>query len=232
MPTRQSSADRAGMQLGRSFWGLWKSSGLSNLADGVLKIALPLVAIRYTQSPTAIAGLAFALTLPWLLFALPSGALVDRLDRRKAMLGANLARCMVLAVLAFAVVLNSGSMWLLYLAAFCIGVAETIYDTSAQSILPTIVGREQLSRANGRLFAVELTANQFIGPPLGGVLVATSAALALLVPGALWIAAIGVLLLVRGTFRIPRTVRTTLRNDIAEGLRLLWHVRCCAPWPC
>ena len=219
------SIDPDSRQLGRSFWRLWTSSGLSNLADGILKIALPLVAIRYTQSPTAIAGLAFALTLPWLLFALPAGALADRLDRRSAMLGANVVRSTLLAVLALAVALDTGSMWLLYLAAFCIGAAETIYDTSAQSILPTIVGREQLSRANGRLFAAEITANQFIGPPLGGILVAGSAALALIVPSALWIAAIGVLLLVRGTFRIPRTVRTTLRTDIAEGLQFLWRIR-------
>jgi MFS family permease len=212
-------------QLGRQFWRLWTSAGLSNLADGVLKIALPLVAIRYTQSPTAIAGLAFALSLPWLLFALPAGALADRLDRRRAMLGANLVRSTLLGILVLAVVLDAGSVGLLYVAAFCIGAAETIYDTSAQSILPKIVGRERLSRANGRLFAAEITANQFIGPPLGGILVAASAAAALIVPSALWIAAIGVLLLVRGTFRIPRTVRTTLRTDIAEGLKFLWHVR-------
>ena len=220
-----SSTEPTTRQLGRQFWRLWTSAGLSNLADGVLKIALPLVAIRYTQSPTAIAGLAFALSLPWLLFALPAGALADRLDRRRAMLGANLVRSTLLGILVLAVALDAGSVGLLYVAAFCIGAAETIYDTSAQSILPKIVGREQLSRANGRLFAAEITANQFIGPPLGGILVAASAAAALIVPSALWIAAIGVLLLVRGTFRIPRTVRTTLRTDIAEGLNFLWHVR-------
>ncbi len=57
--------------LGGGFRLLWTSSGLSNLADGILKVALPLLAIRFTDSPTLIAGLAFALTLPWLLFALP-----------------------------------------------------------------------------------------------------------------------------------------------------------------
>ena len=210
--------------MGRSFWRLWTSSGLSNLADGILKIALPLVAIRYTQSPTAIAGLAFALSLPWLLFALPAGALADRLDRRGAMLGANLVRSTLLGTLALAVALNTGSLGLLYLAAFCIGAAETIYDTSAQSILPKIVGREQLSRANGRLYAAELTANQFIGPPLGGLLVAAGAVAALITPAALWIAAASALLLVRGRFRIGRDARTTLRADISEGLRFLWRV--------
>jgi MFS family permease len=62
---------------------LWASSGLSNLADGIVKVALPLVAIQLTRSPTLIAGMTFAVTLPWLLFALPAGALADRLDRRR-----------------------------------------------------------------------------------------------------------------------------------------------------
>src|SRR5689334_679327 len=167
-----------GTGLGAPFWWLWTSSGISNLADGVLKVALPLVAIRYTDSPTLIAGLTFALTLPWLLFALPAGALADRLDRRRAMLGANLARAALLGALAVAVVLDLGSIWLLYAVALLIGVSETLYDTSAQSILPLVVPRERLSRANGRLYAAELAANQFVGPPLGGVLVSAGVALA------------------------------------------------------
>ncbi len=224
-PDALSSTEPSTLPLGRQFWQLWTSAGLSNLADGVLKIALPLVAIRYTQSPTAIAGLAFALSLPWLLFALPAGALADRVDRRRAMLGANLVRSTLLGTLVVAVALDAGSIGLLYVAAFCIGAAETIYDTSAQSILPKIVGREQLSRANGRLYAAELTANQFIGPPLGGLLVAAGAVAAMITPAALWVAAAGALLLVRGRFRIGRDTRTTLRADISEGLRFLWRVR-------
>ena len=219
-------ASRAGSQpLGAAYWRLWTSSSLSNLADGVVKVALPLVAIRYTDSPTLVAGLAFALTLPWLLFALPAGALADRLDRRRAMLGANAVRAALLVVLALTVMSGVGSIWVLYAVALCIGVAETIYDTSAQSILPQVVPRDRLSRANGRLFAAELTANQFVGPPLGGFLVAAGVAMAFATPAALWVIAIGALLLVRGRFRIERDQRTTMRADIAEGLRFLWRHR-------
>src|SRR5215218_4359717 len=85
--------------LGAAFWRLWTSSALSNLADGIVKIALPLVALRFTDSPTLIAGLAFVLTLPWLLFALPAGALADRLDRRRSMAVANVVRAALLGVL-------------------------------------------------------------------------------------------------------------------------------------
>src|SRR5215207_7108372 len=160
-----------GTGLGTAFWRLWTSSALSNLADGIVKVSLPLVALRFTDSPTLIAGLTFVLTLPWLLFALPAGALADRLDRRRAMLGANTVRTALLAVLALTAIVGVGSIWALYVVALCIGVTETIYDTAAQSILPQVVPRDRLSRANGRLQAAELTANQFIGPPLGGFLV-------------------------------------------------------------
>ncbi|HEX9228462.1 MAG TPA: MFS transporter, partial [Arthrobacter sp.] len=202
---------------------LWTSSGLSNLADGVFKIALPLLAVQLTQSPTLVAGLTVAATLPWLLFALTAGALADRLDRRRLMLWANLSRAMLPAVLAAVILLDLGSIWALYVVALMVGVAETLYDTSAQSILPQVVHRDQLSRANGRLYAVELTANQFVGPPLGGLLVAVGVVAGLAVPAALWLAAVGGLLLVPGTFRIEREQKTTLRFDIGEGLRFLWN---------
>lgn len=209
-------------KLGPAFWWLWGSSSLSNLADGMAKIVLPLIAIGITDSPVLIGGLGVALTAPWLLFALPAGALVDRVDRRRAMLVANTSRAALLAGLALIFVLDLGSMWALYTVAFGIGTAETIYDTSAQSILPQVVQRDQLSRANARLHAAELTANQFIGPPLGGLLVTTGAAISLATPAALWVIALGLLLLLRGTFRVQREGKTLLHSDIAEGLRFLW----------
>ncbi len=211
--------------LGADYWRLWASSGVSNLADGIVKIALPLVAIQFTRSPTLVAGLTVALTLPWLLFALPAGAFADRLDRRRAMLGANGVRTCLLAVLVLAVVLDAGSIWALYAGALCIGIAETIYDTSAQSIVPQVVRRDQLSRANGRLYAAEVAAHQFAGPPLGGLLATVGAAVAFAAPVALWVVAVAALLLVPGPFRIERDQRSTVRADIAEGLRFLWRHR-------
>ncbi|GAB3577315.1 MFS transporter [Leifsonia lichenia] len=210
------------IRLGAPYWKLWTSSALSNLADGVMKVALPLVAIRYTESPALIAGLGFAFTLPWLLFALTAGALADRFDRRRLMLWANTARALLLSVLVVIAILGAGSIWMLYAIALCVGVAETIYDTSSQSILPQLVSRDALSRANGRLYAAELTTNQFVGPPLGGFLVASGIAVAFGAPVLLWVLAIGMLLLVRGRFSTGHTGSTTIRADIAEGLRFLW----------
>ena len=173
------------MSLGPSFWKLLTSSGLSNVADGVLKTALPLVALQYTRSPGLIAALAFVMTLPWLLFALPAGAVTDRIDRRRGMLSANAFRGGLLVVLTLLLALDVGALWMLYVVAFLIWISETIYDTAAQSILPQVVPRSDLPAANARLYSVELTANAFVGPPIGGVLVAVGAALAIGTPAAL-----------------------------------------------
>lgn len=210
---------------GTPFRRLWTSSGLSNLADGAFKVGLPLVAVQTTREPTLVAGLVFALTLPWLVFALPAGALTDRLDRRRTMLWANACRATLLAVLAGAAALGWANIWLLYAVAFAAGVAETLYDTSAQSLLPQLVDRDRLPRANSRLFAVELTANEFVGPPLAGLLVAAGAVVAFTAPAALWLVALVALWSVRGTFKVHREHRTTLRADIAEGLRFLLRHR-------
>ena len=204
------------------FRRLMTASGLSNLADGVLKTAIPLVALRYTTSPAQIAGLTLAITLPWLVVALPAGALVDRWDRRATMLVANSVRAGVLGLVALVAVTGYGSVWWLYAGAILVGTAEVFHDTTAQSILPMIVPRETLQKANGRLYALELTANSFVGPPLGGVVAAAGIAVALGAPAGLWAVAVLVLATLRGTFRVERTTKSSLRADVAEGLHFLW----------
>lgn len=169
-------------RLPRAFWWLWTSSAASNLADGVLKTALPLVALGFTTSPAAVAGLSLALSLPWLVVALPAGALVDRWDRRATLVVADVARAVVVALLTVVTLTGGGSMAALYAAAVLVGVAEVFRDTTAQSVLPQVVGRDALPAANGRLHAAELTTNAFAGPPLGGVLVGVGAAVALGAP--------------------------------------------------
>ncbi len=71
--------------LGREYAKLFAARTFSNLGDGMTLVAGPLLAATLTRDPLQIAGLPFAQRLPWLLFALPGGALVDRLDRRRLM---------------------------------------------------------------------------------------------------------------------------------------------------
>lgn len=209
--------------LGPSFRRLWAASALSNLADGVFQVALPLLAVSLTRSPGPVAGVALAQRLPWLVMALPAGALADRLDRRRTMIRVDVLRVAVMGALAVAVGLDVTNLPGLYVAALVLGVGETLFDTAAQSILPSVVGREHLVPANGRLQAVELTMNQFVGPPLGGLAASATLAAAFAVSSFAHLAAAACLVTMAGTFRPERAdPGPSLRGDVVEGLRFVW----------
>lgn len=163
-----------------------------------------------------------SLRLPWLFFALPAGALADRLDRRRTMTLVNGARAVLIGLVALTVATGAESLPLLCAVAFALGIGETLFDTAAQSIVPRLVGPDELPRANSRIFAVEISLNQFVGPPLGGFVVGVSAAAALAGSAGAYVLAAGVLTLVAGSFRSAREgPPTRLREDIVEGVRYL-----------
>ena len=122
--------------LGAPFWRLFTSSALSNLSDGVGTAALPLLAVSLTRDPVAISALTALAFLPWLLLAIPAGALVDRIDRRRAMALANGSRAVVLLGVIAALAVGALTMPWLYLAAVLLGTAETVYDSAARAMLP------------------------------------------------------------------------------------------------
>ncbi len=206
------------------FRKLWAATTASNLGDGVWLVAAPLLAVTLTHDPVLIAGLAFAQRVPWLLFGLIGGALADRLDRRQVMVGVASIRAMLVGTLAVAVIFDWASMPLLYAVFFLIAVGETLFDTSAAALIPTLVPKEQLARANARLSATFTVTNQFIGPPLGGALFAAAAALPFALGAAGLAAAATLLSTLRGSFRAEHpagTPRGSLRAEIAEGVRWL-----------
>ena len=226
MTVLRGTATRLGSGLPGAYWKLWSASAGSNLADGVFWIALPLLAIRLTDSPVLIAGVTIASRLPWLLFSLVAGALADRMDRRRTMILVDLFRGGLLGALALATFAGVANLPLLYLVAFALGMAETLFDTSAQSIMPNIVDRDRLSVANGRLYAVELSMNQFVGPPLGGFLAAAGVGLAFGTGAAAYLIAALALFTIAGSFRPVREgPPTRIHQDIAEGLRYLLRHR-------
>ena len=217
---------RAG--LGASYWKLWAASTISNLGDGVTVIAGPLLAASLTRDPVLVAGVAFAQRLPWLLLSLISGALVDRLDRRLLMAAVDGFRTVLLVFLALAVLLGFVSIPLLYIVFFLMGTAETLFDTASVSILPAVVPRDSLEKANGRLFGAQIVANEFAAPPLGGFLFAVAASVPFFLDAGSFAAASALVLFMRGKFRAERpegAPPTTIWTEISEGLRWLWGHR-------
>ncbi|WP_159058599.1 MFS transporter, partial [Streptomyces europaeiscabiei] len=171
--------------LGRPFRWLLASAAASNAGDGITRTLLPLLVVAHHPDPAAVAGLTAVNMLPWLLFALPAGVLVDRADRRRIVLGSNAVRAAALAGAAF-VLAQDRPLGLLYALAFVLGIAETLADTAAPAMLPRLVDERHLERANGRLSATQIVLNETAGPPVAGLLAGLAAAAALATGGALY----------------------------------------------
>jgi MFS family permease len=215
------------MPLGAPFWRLFVSSASSNLADGITRVALPLLAASLTRDPVAVSALSALAFLPWLLFALPAGALVDRVDRPRAMAAANIVRAAALAVLGVTALTGTASLVVLYLVAFGIGVAETVYDSAARAVLPQVVARDQLDRGNGLMTAGEEASQSFVGAPVGSLLFALAVAAPFLTTAGAYVLAALLVLGIAGT-RVRRAAgapATSMRGEMADGVRWLWRHR-------
>lgn len=211
-----------------AYWRLWTASTISNLGDGVFIVALPLLAARLTRNELSIAFIGVAAALPWLLLSLPIGALVDRSDHRRLMINADSFRTVVIAALAVAVAADQAKVWMLWVVAAGLGIAEVFFDNASQSIVPAIVDAPLLEKANGRRFAAETAANNFVGTLIGSVLFAAALWLPFGIDAASFAVAAALVLTLRmpgGSSVVRQQPSTTLRADMAEGLRWLFRHR-------
>ena len=212
-------------RLSSAYWRLWTASTISNLGDGVFLVALPLLAARLTRDKLSIALVAVFAGLPWLIFSLPIGAIIDRADRRKLLIRADLFRATLVGALAVLAAAGQVQMWMLWVMALGLGTAEVFFDNASQAIVPAIVPVELLEKANGRRYAAEVTANIFVGTPIGAVLFATAVWLPFGVDALSFIIAVLFVASLRGSFR-PIAVsapRGSLYSDVRTGLRWLWR---------
>jgi len=163
--------------LGHDFSRIWSASLITNLVDGVLRLAAPLLAVSLTEDPILIGALTALGLLPWLFFAIPIGAIVDRVDRRKALVLGNSLRAAIALFIAFAVSQGFINIWLLLISVFFFGICEVLVDTTSQAVLPQILDKSNYERGNSRLQISEVIVSQFAGAPLSGLLYAVSIAL-------------------------------------------------------
>jgi MFS family permease len=153
--------------LSQSYWKLFSSSTISNLGDGMVVAAGPLLALSLTNDARLISAVTFAAMLPWLILSLPAGVYLDRYDRQKIMFRANLMRGFVFAFIAIGATANFLNIYTLIAASAIAGVCELFFDMSSQAILPAIVDQESLELANSRLYISQIVSNGFIGLPFG-----------------------------------------------------------------
>lgn len=212
-------------KLGSRFDKLTAASGVSNIGDGVMGAAFPLLVASLTRDPLLVAGATFVGRLPWLLFGLVSGALVDRMDRKRVMILTNGMRFVGIGLLAYGISTGHAGLVAVYVVAFGLGVAETFFDTSAEAFTPQLVDSGQLPSANARLQGLEFVAGSLAGPPLGAFLFAATASLPFFFDAGTFLAAALVIAWIPGLYRSERTVTQSVRKDIGEGLRWLWGQR-------
>jgi len=165
--------------LGGAFAQVVGANLSSSLGDGIARVAAPLLAVQLTNDPLLVSLVAVAALLPWLLFAIPAGVLVDRIDRRLALGLAGGVRALVAAGLLALHVTSALTIWWLLLVVFLYGILETVYDGAIRAVVPSLVGRGDLPRANSRIEATEIVVQQFLSQPLTSWLLAFSAVWAL-----------------------------------------------------
>lgn len=246
--TAESQAERSPkVRLGANYWKLWSSSVISNLGDGVTAIALPWLSSAVTRNAVLIALVGVAGRIPWLVFSLPAGVITDRLDRRKIMVASQVSRALLMLVAAATVLYYQSSLpdpadveggavsenmvlfGMIVIVSLLFGIAEVLYDNSAQTILPAIVEPEGLERANGNLWGAEMVMNSFIGPPLGSVLIGVAFALPFAFDAVTFVVAAVLIFLVAGQYRTRETSaaqsaeRVDWWGEIKEGVVWLWH---------
>lgn len=211
--------------LGTDFRKLWSAAAISNLGDGAMLAAGPLLVASLTAEPLAVGAAVFIQQVPWLVFALFSGALVDRLDRRRMIVVADSFRALVLGALGVAVLTGTSPLWSVYLALFLLGTAETLADNASGALLATTVPKEHLGKANARLFATFTVGNQLGGPPLGALLFAVGAGVPLVLDALTF--GVAAVLVARISARpepsVDPTARTPLRQEVRDGVRWLWN---------
>ncbi len=203
---------------------------VSSIGDGLVLVAFPLLATTLTRSPVLIAGVVFATTLPWLLFGLPAGAIVDRVSRRKVIVAVETGRMGVLLLLAAA--MWSGHIVLVevYAAAFLLTSMETLFDAASMAVIPQLASDGDLLQANSRFQIADLTGREFVGPALGGLAFAAAASIPVVADGASF-AVSGVLLALalRPAVRIGRHGRRRrddgfeLREPTAQARQAPFH---------
>ncbi|MEU4095647.1 MFS transporter [Streptomyces sp. NPDC026673] len=209
------------------FGRLWTAAAVSRFGDGLRGAALPLLAVGLTDSPLLVSLVTAAGFVPWILFGLLGGAVADRVDQRRAMWAVDAVRGALMAAFALAVWLDRAGIVLLLALAFALTSLQTLFDNAATALLPAVVPTGALGRANARLMTGQTVAGTFLAAPLVPPLFGLAAALPFGVDALTYAAAAVLVASLRPAApeRPARAPGRTLRQDIAEGLRVLWRDR-------
>lgn len=221
-------SDKTNESLGPTFNKLWSAAMFSKFADGMAMAAIPLLATTLTRDTVLIAIQSNMMLLPWLLFAIPLGALLDRVNRRFSMILVQATRVGIGIVLASLIMTGNMSLWALMILTFIFGISEVVYDTATQSAIPSLLKGNQLERGNSRLQIADTIMQSFIGVPLGAFIFVSAAYSPFLGLAACYVAAMVLVSTIPSqSLQQIRSAdapkRSALKVEIKEGLLYLWN---------
>jgi MFS family permease len=213
-------------RFGRDFRWLLATTSINNLGDGIVLAAGPLLVASQTHDPFLVS---LAITfdyLPWLLFGLIGGVAADRFNRRLLVVGANVARAVVLVLLSITIVTGTVNIAYVLGAILIMGTAEVFADSAGSTLMPSIVPRGDLALGNARMQGAYITLNQLVGPPIGAFLFAIGMALPFATNAAAFV--LGAVLISRisssvGAITTDPSARRSFLTDLLAGMRWLAH---------
>lgn len=217
------AAEPVPLRHNRDFQLLWSGQVVSVLGSQISKIAYPLLVLAMTGSP-AKAGIAgFAAMLGYLLFPLPAGALADRLDRKRMMIGCDAIRLAAVASVAVAGFAAHVSYVQVLMASFIEGSASVFFSLAQRAALPMIVHGSQRSTAVGQNEARNYGA-QLAGPALGGLLFGLSQAAPFAADAFTYLASLLTLPLIKSPMQQPVAGdRGGMLAEVRGGLAWTWR---------
>jgi MFS family permease len=200
---------------------LWTGQTISEFGTPISQIAIPWLAIKnLNASAFEVATLGTVQFLPFLLFTLPAGVWVDRLQRRSVLIAGDAGRALLLATIPVAYAYDALTLGQLYVVGFLVGILTVFFDVAYQSYLPALVEREQLVEGNSKL-QVTASGAQIAGPALGGGLIqALTAPYAVLADACSFVLSGGFTIAIRKREVLPERTKQSpkLWAELKEGL--------------
>jgi len=228
-------------KLDAKFVKLWAASTTSALGSGLVTVAAPLYVASRTSNPLMISSITVVIWIPWLLFTLPGGVLVDRVDRRRLMIALDRSRFVVMSGLGVLILVGHAGLWVLFTALFLIESGEVLFRSASSAMIPAVVPHQLLERANGWLMGGAVTTQQMIAGPLGGFLFVVAASIPFLANAGTYAVSAVLTALIPGTYRAVTRQHTvgaaedaetaqprglaSIRADLAESFRFLMGQR-------
>ena len=225
----------------KNFNLLLTASAFSNLADGIAGFAYPWLFSLITRDPLLISLMTVLVTLPQLIFVLFAGVIADKFNRKSILIFSRIFQVLLTSSFIFLIYFNLDFIpknvpivepefnrkFLLitafYIGAFIFGMLEVTRDNAAQSFLPQVVSKDDLPKSNGRLFGVELVANNFLGAPIAGFLIGLSLVTPFIFDTLLLLLSVFFITAIKGDFDRPKKDIDNQKtiNLIKEGVSWL-----------